>query len=225
MAIQFKTSMLVVPLTVLVLGFQNCSSPKFSTTESASVKATDSSGGAQTQTQTQTTQTTDGTSGFPIDVSTGLPTDTSTSSQNGTCHNKHGEHAASGPTDYRLMCSKLLVSPKSVKLASDLNIVNHSGLGLYIANSYNHVDGNSGAMALACVHSPSANGVIASLDNNSGLTVVCGCDVKEIKNHSGAVVVVDGDVGSVTGSSGLILVGGAITGDSSGNFGQIASTK
>jgi hypothetical protein len=262
MTSQFKTAAALFPLAMLVIAFQNCSAPQFSSADSASAKALGTSGAAATLPGA------DGTSvaGMPDGTTNGMPDGTPPVTANGNDsnddhdghqgtygdnggnnggdvgkrdegtrdegnsnndqdHNKSSQETgsksgdkeqASSPDDdkkssddqkFRDACSELKTSKKSISLASGLNIENHTGSERYVASGFNNVDHNSGSLAIVCKEK---GGLVKTLNDDAGTTLVCGCDVDEIRSHSGKVVVVDGNVGLVSDSNGIVMVGGKI---------------
>lgn len=234
MAFQYKTLIRIAPAALLVLAFQNCSSPKFSATNASSEKSfTDS-----TITPTDGSGATDGTGPTGTNTPPAPPQQPSStqqppSSQPPSTHEAQHSGPCAGHEDpeqdsnqppsvdhYRQACDDLRRSKKTVVLADGLNIENKAGIGRYIAGRFGEVSDVSGTLTLGCNKD---GGTVDSVSDSSGITVICGCDVGTIDNHSGKTIVVDGNVGSVVNSSGLVLVGGKITGVIDSNSGKVIS--
>lgn len=207
---QFRTLIRVAPLAVLVIAFQNCSPAKFSSTAASTADANVALG-------TSDTSGGDGTSGT---AGTGGTTGSGGSASNGGSGSGSGHDGDCGPggsmngsgtagvggddqQKYKDACSQLMATNTAAHVASGVNIQNHAGVIRFVAASFGTISNNAGGVAVGC---SDPKGTIDSIDSDAGLTLVCGCEVKDIKHYAGKVVVVGGSIDQSEDTAGVIVV-------------------
>lgn len=206
---QFRTIGLVLPLGILLIAFQNCSPTKFASAEASASKVDMSSIAPVSLPDVGGDSNSEVTS---IDTPPNSSTD-----QTG---NVTTTDSRAKDDEYRTACARLQLQATSAVVADGLNIRSQSGRIRYRSGLFGHVDHNSGAIALACTKK---DGGIQSLNGNSGITLICGCNVGEVNSHSGALIIVGGNVGSVQNTSGLVLIDGKRMDELGSHSGIIAS--
>lgn len=233
---QFKTLIGLVPAAALVLAFQNCSSPKFSTT-STSEKALGATDDGTGDSSTNDGNSSDSNTSSDNNNNSSSDNNHSSSSHDGDCDGKKsgdtgksgsgdtgksGSDSSKSPSDnyngYVQACADVMKSGLKVAAMRDIN--NGSGSSSYLASSFGKINNGSGKIALGCTADA---GSVQSVEAGSGVVLLCGCDVSgDIHNGSGLVIVVNGDVkGNVTNGSGLIKVSGSIDGSVHNGSGAI----
>ena len=215
---QIKAAGISVLGVILLVGFQNCSPTNC---KSAVVSSKVEANGGPDPVAVQTLPLpaailADGTPG----ATQTLPTQDAETQSTGS-GKSDDDNDQKIAAESRRLCDKL--AKNSTALASGLNIVDNSGSIRFSSASFGKVQNNSGSVHL--FGTSASRGHVASLENNSGMTLICRLDVDSINATSGKVVIVDGDVGSIANVSGLILVGGKIKGSVSRTSGEIRQIK